>query len=72
MSRTQAVKSKTIADLKKEMEKAGVIVRGHSDRGLLEEQPDAYKDVDEVVEVVHGLGISFKVARLKPIGVIKG
>jgi tRNA-splicing ligase RtcB len=72
MSRTQAVKSKTIADLKKEMAKAGVVVRGHTDRGLLEEQPHAYKDVDEVVEVVHGLGISFKVARLKPIGVIKG
>ena len=45
--------------------------RGAS-RGLAEEQPAAYKDVDQVVEVVDRAGISRKVARLRPVGVIKG
>ena len=44
--------------------------RGH--KGLAEEQPAAYKDVDQVVEVVDKAGISKKVARLRPVGVIKG
>src|SRR5207244_1722001 len=50
----------------------GVIARSQSRKGLAEEQPDAYKNVDEVVEVVHKAGISAKVARMRPIGVIKG
>ncbi len=45
---------------------------GGSDAGLAEEAPDAYKDVDRVVHVVHSAGISRKVARLRPLGVIKG
>jgi tRNA-splicing ligase RtcB (3'-phosphate/5'-hydroxy nucleic acid ligase) len=40
--------------------------------GILEELPDAYKDVDEVIEVVHQAGLARKVARLRPMGVIKG
>lgn len=72
LSRTKAVKSKTLSKLRQELEQSGVVALGHSDRGLLEEQPDAYKNVDDVVEVVHALGISSKVARLKPLGVIKG
>ena len=43
-----------------------------SRRGLAEEQPKAYKNVDDVVEVVHEAGLSRKVARMRPIGVIKG
>ena len=48
------------------------MVRCASARGLAEEAPDAYKDVERVVEVVHQAGLARKVARLRPIGVIKG
>ena len=47
-------------------------MRGASKATLVEEIPDAYKDVNDVVNVVHGAGIGKKVVRLKPIGVIKG
>jgi len=49
-----------------------VIARSRSREGLAEEQPQAYKDVDIVVDVVHRAGLSLKVARLRPLGVIKG
>jgi tRNA-splicing ligase RtcB len=49
-----------------------VIVQSRSREGLAEEQPAAYKDVDVVVDVVHRAGLSLKVARLRPLGVIKG
>jgi UTP-glucose-1-phosphate uridylyltransferase len=55
-----------------ELERAGVIARSRSRDGLAEEQPAAYKDVDVVVDVVHRAGLSSKVARLRPLGVIKG
>jgi len=54
------------------LEKYGVFVRAGDDGTLAEEAPLAYKDVSEVVEVVHGAGISKKVAKLKPLGTIKG
>lgn len=72
MSRTAAVKHAQGRRIDKELEARGVIARARSWKGLAEEQPDAYKDVDMVVEVVHKAGISRKVARLRPIGVIKG
>lgn len=72
MSRSQAVRSRTLQELKAQLHRYGVVALGHSERGLLEEQPEAYKDVDAVVEVVHALGISHKVARLRPLGVVKG
>ena len=56
----------------KELEARGVIARAQSRKGLAEEQPRAYKNVDDVVDVVHDAGLSRKVARMKPIGVIKG
>ena len=56
----------------KELESRGVIARAQSRRGLAEEQPKAYKNVDDVVDVVHEAGLSAKVARMRPIGVIKG
>jgi tRNA-splicing ligase RtcB len=56
----------------KELEARGVIARAQSKKGLAEEQPKAYKNVDDVVDVVDQAGISKKVARLRPIGVIKG
>lgn len=72
MSRTAAVKHAQGRRIDKELEARGVIARARSWKGLAEEQPDAYKDVDLVVDVVHKAGISKKVARLRPIGVIKG
>lgn len=72
MSRTKARKTIAGADLKREMEERGIHVRAGSMRGLSEEAPTAYKDVDRVVEVVHGANIARKVARIVPIAVIKG
>jgi tRNA-splicing ligase RtcB len=72
MSRTKARKSVWGADLKKELEAEGIVIRAGSNKGLAEEAPLAYKDVSRVVEVVHGLGIARKVAHLRPLGVIKG
>jgi len=72
MSRTAAVKEAAGRRIDKELEAKGVIARAQSRRGLAEEQPKAYKNVDEVVEVVHKAGLSAKVARMRPIGVIKG
>ncbi len=72
MSRTAAVKEAGGRRIDKELEARGVIARSQSRRGLAEEQPKAYKNVDEVVDVVHRAGLSKKVARMRPIGVIKG
>jgi tRNA-splicing ligase RtcB len=72
MSRTQARKKVHGTELKKELGGQGIVVRAGSNRGLAEEAPLAYKDVSRVVEVVHGLGIAHKVARLRPLAVIKG
>ncbi len=72
MSRTQALKKIWGADLKRELEEQGIVVRAGSTKGLAEEAPAAYKDVSQVVEVVHGAGLARKVARLRPLAVIKG
>lgn len=72
MSRTKAKKIVRGSDLKDELEKKGITIRAGSMSGLAEEAPIAYKDVEEVIEVVHQVGLAKKVARLKPVGVIKG
>src|SRR5262245_43281498 len=72
MSRTAAIKDAGNRKIDKELEARGVIARAQSRKGLAEEQPKAYKNVDDVVEVVHQAGLSKKVARMRPIGVIKG
>jgi tRNA-splicing ligase RtcB len=72
MSRKKAKKSVSGASLKEKLEAQGIRVRAGSMSGLAEEAPIAYKDVDRVVEVVHGAGIAKKVARLVPLAVIKG
>ncbi len=72
MSRTQAVKKAKGRRIDKELLAKGVVARARGWRGLAEEQPDAYKDVNLVVDVVHRAGLSHKVARMRPIGVIKG
>lgn len=58
--------------LRKELEERGIVVRCPSNAELAEEAPKAYKDVERVVEVVHRVGLARKVARLRPIGVVKG
>jgi tRNA-splicing ligase RtcB len=72
MSRTRAKKSIRGQDLKVDLEKRGIAIRAGSMAGLAEEAPLAYKDVDAVVEVVTRAGIAAKVARLRPVGVVKG
>ncbi len=72
MSRTAARKSEWAANARGRLEEQGIIVRAETKDGITEEIPEAYKDVDAVVEVVHNAGLSKKVARLKPIGVVKG
>jgi tRNA-splicing ligase RtcB (3'-phosphate/5'-hydroxy nucleic acid ligase) len=72
MSRTAAVKLAAGRRIDKELDAIGIVARARGHKGLAEEQPAAYKDVDHVVDVVDKVGISKKVARLRPIGVIKG
>jgi tRNA-splicing ligase RtcB len=72
MSRMAAVHDAGKRRIDKELEAKGVIARAASRRGLAEEQPRAYKDVDDVVAVVDVAGLSKRVARMRPIGVIKG
>lgn len=72
MSRTKAKKFVRGSTLKEQLEKEGISVRSGSFSGLAEEAPLAYKDVEDVVEVVHNLGLATKVCRLKPVGVVKG
>jgi tRNA-splicing ligase RtcB len=72
MSRHQALKQIQGRELLIQLKRQGIEVRTDSLRGLAEEAPFAYKDVSEVVEACHGAGISRKVARMRPIGVVKG
>lgn len=72
MSRAQAKRSVRGRSLLSDLEASGVHVRARGMATVAEEMPDAYKDVAEVVRVVHDAGISTRVAQLRPIGVIKG
>ncbi len=72
MSRTAAVKDAAGRRIDKELESRGVIAMASSRSGLAEEQPRAYKNVDDVVDTVDAAALSRKVARMRPIGVIKG
>jgi len=72
MSRSAARRNYTTESVRKNLESKGVYIKALSREGIIEETPEAYKDVDSVVEVSHSLGIATKVARLVPIGVIKG
>ncbi len=72
MSRTAAIAHAQGRRIDRELAEQGIIARCRSRTGLAEEQPAAYKDVSQVVEVVHAAGLARKVARLRPLGVIKG
>ncbi|MCS7007070.1 MAG: RtcB family protein [Gaiellaceae bacterium] len=72
LSRTAARKRVHGRELRRELEARGIVVRCPSPQGLAEEAPFAYKDVDRVVEVVERAGLAHRVARLVPLGVVKG
>jgi tRNA-splicing ligase RtcB len=72
MSRTQARKRIQGAELRRELEARGITVRCPSNKGLTEEAPFAYKDVEKVVAVVERAGLAAPVVQLRPIGVVKG
>jgi tRNA-splicing ligase RtcB (3'-phosphate/5'-hydroxy nucleic acid ligase) len=72
MSRTRARKRIQGAELRRQLESEGITVRCPSNRGLTEEAPFAYKDVESVVDVVERAGLAARVAQLRPIGVVKG
>jgi len=72
MSRTKARRNYNEDDVKKSLNDKGIFIKALTRDGIVEETPQAYKDVDAVVNVSHNLGIATKVAKLVPIGVIKG
>jgi tRNA-splicing ligase RtcB len=72
LSRNAAIKASKGRAVYRELEDRGILVRWTGKSTLREEMPDAYKDIDQVVAVVHGSGISRKVARLRPMAVVKG
>jgi tRNA-splicing ligase RtcB len=72
MSRKKAIRSYRGDEIKKVLEREGKFVIATSPKVIAEEAPGAYKDVDEVIESVHGAGISLRVARMIPLAVAKG
>jgi len=72
MSRHAALRTRTANDIARELELRGILVTAASKRSIVEEQPDAYKDVSQVVDIVHGAGISRRVAKMRPVAVAKG
>jgi tRNA-splicing ligase RtcB len=72
MSRSAARKLKSGAEVRRELEERGIVVKAASTSLLAEEAPYAYKDVSQVVGVVEAAGLSRRVARLRPLGVLKG
>ncbi len=71
-SRSQAKRELRAEDIKRELNDKGIIIKAGSWKGIVEEAPQVYKDIEEVARVSDELGIGRKVARLKPIGVVKG
>lgn len=72
MSRKAALRSIRASDVKADLKKDGIVLRSGSDGGLVEEAPETYKDVEEVVSVVTGSGLADRAVKLRPLGVIKG
>jgi tRNA-splicing ligase RtcB len=72
LSRSKAIKMAKGRSIHRELEDKGIFVQSRGKLTLQEEMPEAYKDVSQVVEVVHETGLAKKVARLRPLGVIKG
>ncbi|MDO8488977.1 MAG: RtcB family protein, partial [Candidatus Omnitrophota bacterium] len=71
-SRTASANSTSADILLKELRSKGIIIRASGRKTIVEEVPSAYKDVNEVVDVVHNAGIAKRVCRMRPLGVVKG
>ncbi|MFH1775941.1 MAG: RtcB family protein [Candidatus Omnitrophota bacterium] len=71
-SRTAALKTIDLNKLLKDLKAKGISIQARGKKTIVEEAPEAYKDINEVVDVVHNAGISKKVCRMRPVGVIKG
>jgi tRNA-splicing ligase RtcB len=71
-SRSEAKRTIKFKDLMKEMDEKGIIAIAPNQNSLVEEAPQSYKDIEQVIEACHNSGISKKVVRLVPVGVIKG
>jgi tRNA-splicing ligase RtcB len=72
LSRTAAKRGRDARVETKKLEEKGIILRAETRDGILEEIPEAYKDIEAVIDVVHNAGLASRVARLRPMGVIKG
>ena len=72
MSRSQSLRDARGRNIGEELRKLGIFVRGKGNKTLAEEQPSAYKNISDVVDVLHEAGLAKKTARLKPMGAIKG
>jgi tRNA-splicing ligase RtcB len=72
LSRTAAKKGRDARVEAKRLEEQGILIRAETRDGILEEIPEAYKDIDAVIDVVHNAGLARRVARLRPMGVVKG
>lgn len=71
-SRSEALRTYKGQDIIDQLNNLNIAIKGNSMKGIAEEAPQMYKDIDEVIRVSHGIGIGNMVARLKPLGVIKG
>jgi len=72
MSRKGAMREFNARDVVQKLEKQGIYVHAASKEGIVEEAPGAYKNVDDVVRIAEGAGLSKRVVRLVPLGVVKG
>jgi tRNA-splicing ligase RtcB len=72
LSRAAAIRTYRPSQVVQELAQKGVVIKAAQARVIAEEAPGAYKDVDKVVKVVHAVGISKLVAKMRPIGVVKG
>jgi tRNA-splicing ligase RtcB len=72
LSRHAASRQFRYDEVTRNLAQLGIVVRSASREGVTEEAPGAYKDVDEVVRVAEGAGLTRRVARLRPLGVVKG
>jgi tRNA-splicing ligase RtcB len=72
MSRREAMRTISGREVMDKLKQKGIILKCHSTRGIAEEAPGAYKDIDNIVEIVHNAGLSKRVVKLVPLVVIKG
>ena len=72
MSRHGAINEFRGNEIQKQLAAKGILAKAPSPKSLAEEAPEAYKDVEEVINTIHNSGISLKVVRMEPIGVLKG